>query len=216
MTQQKQGHKTYRVISNMRNIFLIAMFSIVTLAEAKAGNSFSASQQFSSQRDRDSIKLASSSDGLCNGKFPGKAGSVWARYYKGASTRKNTVSIDLRVSPDVRSVLEDPLSGGRRQRVRSTLKMLSINGRAIDLSNVTESIGTPGFDVTFIMDDYKFEGSSSVRLLKGGEKIKAVISIHGSKPYGQQRGSAVTRVFQCTVPSSTADDPGQPKDMSTF
>jgi hypothetical protein len=192
----------------MRNIFIIVLFSIVTLAEAKAGNSFSASQQFSSQRDRDSIKLASSSDGLCNGKFPGKTGTIWARYYKGASGGRNTVSIDLRVSPDVRSVLEDSPRDGSRQRVRSTLKMLSVNGRAIDLSDVTDTARTPRFDSTFIVNNHKFEGGSSVRSFKGGEKIKAVISIHGT--FGKERGLAVTRVFECTVPSSTADDPSQP------
>jgi hypothetical protein len=191
----------------MRNVFLIAIFSIVTLAEAKAGNSFSASTQVFSQREKDSIELASSSDGLCNGKFLGKAGTIWARYYEGVEER-NTVSIGLKVSPDVRSVLEDPPSGGRRQRVDTTLKMLYVNGRAVDLSNVTQT-GGAGFDVKFIMNNHKFVGSSSMRSLKSGEKIKAVISIHGT--FGKERGLAVTRVFECTVPSSTADDPGNPK-----
>jgi hypothetical protein len=194
----------------MRNIFLITVFSIVTLAEAKAGNSFSASQQFSSQREKNSVKLASSSDGLCNGGFSGKAGNIWTRYYESASTRRNTLSIGLRVSPDVRSVLEDPPSGGRRQRVDTTLKTLSINGRSVDVSEINESSPSISgrFDFKIIMDDYKLGGGSSLRLLKGREKIKAVFSIHGSKPYGQKRGPAVTRVFECTVPSSTADDPG--------
>jgi hypothetical protein len=61
---------------------------------------------------------------------------------------------------------------------------------------------------TFIVNNHKFEGGSSVRSFKGGEKIKAVISIHGT--FGKERGLAVTRVFECTVPSSTADDPSQP------
>jgi hypothetical protein len=66
----------------MRNIFLITLFSMVIVAEAKADRSFSASQQVSSQREKNSIKLASASDGLCNGKSPGKNGTIWARYYK--------------------------------------------------------------------------------------------------------------------------------------
>jgi hypothetical protein len=198
----------------MRNIFLIALFSTVIVAEAKAGNSFSANKQVYSQKEKNSIKLANSSDGLCNGKFPGKAGNVWTRYYEGVEKR-NTLSIGLRVSPDVRSVLEDPPLGNERQRVDTTLKMLSINGRAVDVSDMNESsprfTGSSGrFDFKIIMNDYKHKGSSSLRLLKGGEKIKAVFSIHGSKPYGQKRGSAVARVFECTVPSSTKDDPGNP------
>jgi hypothetical protein len=205
----------------MRNIFLIALFSMVIAAEAKAGNSFSTSQQVSSQKQGNSIKLANSSDGLCKREFPGKNGTIWARYFEGVGrrsenegvTRTNTLTISLRVSPDVRSVLEDPPFAGKRQRVATTLKMLSINGRAIDLSEGTVSrSGTPGFDFTYIVSNYRFAGSSSLRSLKGGEKIKALFSIHGT--FGKERGLAVTRVFECTIPSSTADDPFYPRGVS--
>jgi hypothetical protein len=202
----------------MRNIFLIALFSMVIAAEAKAGNSFSTSQQVSSQREGNSIKLASASDGLCNGKFLGKNGTIWARYYRTSDgyindespvrvKGKNTLSISLRVSPDVRSVLEDPPFAGKRQPVSFSLQKLSINSRDIDLNNVSAG-GAPRFDGGVIISNHKFKGSSSLRSLKGGEKIKAVFSIHGT--FGKERGLAVTRVFECTVPSSTADDPFYP------
>jgi hypothetical protein len=120
---------------------------------------------------------------------------------------ENRISIRLRVSPDVRRVLEVRRSLGEPQRVDLTLKSLSINGRDINLNNVSSYAG-PEFDGGISIGDHKFKGGNSLRSFKSGEEIKAVFSIHGT--FGEERGLAVARVFEYTVPSSTKDDAGNP------